>query len=298
MKKLRNPALALVALAVFTGFPVRQGAQQKDKPQSSPTSREKKAPTTDMKLGNSAQIDPQGDTKKLVAEAIASNIVTQKGKEFPFVAKGAGSDNPLTGGASCEPGNTQTFTHGAAIDLEGGYHVKKTETFPSGAPQEAIYSPPNADWLVQSYSRVIGSAGWTYVAADSAFPANYSFLTNSNYSSVKSNMHSFVGSLNVPGYVQVDLNTKLDTLISNISSYGYSLSGSHGTVRHTGQVWGMGVFNTQTGHAWYHGYINGTLVCAPAYLHDQQALTLRLKTWVKNVVSKLPVLMDKNLIKN
>ncbi|HEX3231745.1 MAG TPA: hypothetical protein VHQ95_22395, partial [Pyrinomonadaceae bacterium] len=64
------------------------------------------------------------------------------------------------------------------------------------------------------------------------------------------------------------------------------------------QVWGMGVFNTQTGHAWYHGYINGTLVCAPAYLHDQQALTLRLKTWVKNVVSKLPVLMDKNLIKN
>jgi hypothetical protein len=298
MNKLRNPALALVALAVFTGLAVRQSAQQKDKPQSPTRSREIKAPTTDMQLGQTAQIDPQADTKKLVAQAMDSNIVIQKGKEFPFVAKGAGSDNPLTGGASCELGDTQTFTQNAAIDLESPNHVKKTNTYPSSPPQRSIVSPPNADWVIQSYQRVITSAGPPYEAGDSAFPAGYSFLTTGNYSSVKSTMHSFVGGLKIPGQVQADLNAKLDTLISNISSYSYSLSASHGTVEHTALVRGTGVLNTQAGHSWYHGYINGTLVCAPAYLHDQQALTLRLKTWVNNVVRKLPVLADKNLIKN
>ena len=294
MKKLLTLALAIAALAIFTGLSEAQVAQQKDKQQRPPTSSGTKPATSEEKKADS--LEPSVDTKKVVAEAIASTIVTWKGKEFPLVAKGAGSSAALTGGATCELGDTQTFTDGAAIDLEGGYHVKKTSTVPSGAPQEAIYSP-GADWLVKSYVRVITSAAWTYVAADSAFPAGYSFLTNSSYSSVKSTMHSFVLSLNVPGYVQADLNAKLDTMVSNISSYSYSLSGSHGTVRHTGQVWGMGVFNTQTGHAWYHGHIDGTLVCSPAYLHDQNVLTVRLKTWVNNVVRKLPVHMTTELVK-
>jgi hypothetical protein len=279
MKKSLTLALALVALAVFAGLGV---AQQKDKQKKPPTGVETKQPTT----GEDA------DAKKRVSEAIASSIVTRKGVAFPIVAKGGGSNPTATGWASCEPGDTQTFTHGAAIDLEGGMHVPKNNTYPTPPPQIEIYSPPNADWIVQSYNRVITSVGPPYDAGDSAFPAGYSFLTSANYSSVKSTMHSFVGSLNVPGYIKVDLNAKLDTFLSNTSSYSYSLSASHGTVKHTATVWGTGVINPTTAHAWYHGYIDGTLVCAPAYLHDQNALTTRLKTWVNSVVRKLDVPVD------
>ena len=268
MKKLLTLALTLVALTVFTGLGVAQQPQ--------------------IGVAQQPQTGQSLDTKRLVAEAIASSIVKLKGKEFPSVPKGTGSDAAKTGGASCELGDTQTFTNNAAIDIEGEYHTAKSNTYPDPPPKRALVSPPNADWVIQSYQRVITSAGPPYEAADSAFPAGYSFLTTSNYNSVKSTMHSFVGSLNVSGYVQADLNAKLDTFISNISSYSYSVSTSHGTVEHTAFVGGVGLINPTTGHAWYHGYIEGTLVCAPAYLHDQAALTARLKTWVRRVVLQFP----------
>lgn len=282
MKRLITLTLTIAALALLTGVAVGQGPQQKDK--ASPTAQ--------------VAVDLGGDTKKLVANAIASSIVMLKGKAFPLFAKGSGPAPTATGGASCELGETQTFTNNAAIDLESPNHTAKTKTYPSSPPERKIVSPPNADWVVQSYQRVITTAGPPYEAGDSAFPAGYSFLTAGNYSSVKSTMHSFVGSLNVPGYVQADLTAKLDTLISNISSYSYSLSGSHGTVEHTALVRGVGVINPTTGHSWYHGYINGTLTCAPAYLHDQNALTTRLKAWVNSVVNKFPATINKDVAKN
>ena len=151
-----------------------------------------------------------GEDIKLLGQAITSSIVTRKGAEFPLVA-----------GASCEPHDTQTFTQNAAIDLESPVRVKKTNTYPDPPPMRKVVSPPNADWVIQSYHRVITSVGPPYEAGDSAFPAGYSFLTAGNYSSVKSTMHSFVAGLNVSGQIKADLNAKLDTLISNISSYSY-----------------------------------------------------------------------------
>lgn len=275
MKKSITLALAFIVLAVAASFSVVQGAQQ---------TNEQRLPAGRPQIA----VDPAAETKKLVAKAIASTIITRKGKEFPSVAKVTGS-TALTSVASCEPGDTQTFTKNAAIDLESPDHVKKTNTYPSSPPERKVVSPPNADWVIQSYERVITTAGPPYEAGDSAFPAGYSFLTSGNYSSVKSTMHSFVGSLNVSGQIKADLNAKLDTLISNISSYSYSMSASHGTVEHTALVRGTGVINTTTGHSWYHAYINGTLVCSPAYLRDQNALIERLKTWVNNVVSKIPI---------
>lgn len=296
MKKLQTLTLTLGALTVFTGLSVGQNA-----PPKKPTIRESKPITMgELKLDGPAQIAviQDAETKKLVAQAIAANIVKRNGKEFPSVAKGNGSNPTATGWASCELGDSQAFTQTAKIDLESPTRVKKTNTYPSSPPQEALYSPPNADWVIKSYNRVVTTAGPPYVASDSAFPGGYSFLTNSNYSSVSSTMHSFVASLNVNGNIKADLNAKLDTLISNISSYGYSLSGSHGTVRHTATVWGTGVTNFQVGHSWYHAYINGTLACSPAYLRDQNALILRLKSWVNAVIGKLPVALTKDVYKN
>ena len=280
-KKLQTLALTLIALASITGLSI---GQQKKKQPRFPTSVVVTTTGETMIKGASVQIEPNTEAfaEKAVAEAMASSVVTVNGKEFPSVAKGAGSDDPFTGGASCELGDTQAFTQNAAIDLESPKHVKKSNTYPSSPPERKIVSPPNADWVIQSYVRVVTSAGAPYEAGDSAFPAGYSFLTSGNYSSVKTTMHSYVGSLNVSGKVKADLNAKLDTLISNVSSYSYSLGGSHGTVEHTALVRGTGNTNTTAAHSWYHAYINGTLVCAPAYLHDQNALTTRLKAWVSS----------------
>jgi hypothetical protein len=280
MKKLLTLALALVALAVFTGLSVGQV-------------RRPRFPPGEIKVdktfpGTQLQLSPMEPTEQQVAEAIASSIVTRKGVEFPSVAK-VGSDTPLTGGASCEPGDTQTFTENAKFTLESPDHAKKTNTYPSDPTErKKVVSPPNADWVIQSYNRVITSAGAPFEAGDSAFPAGYSYLTAGNYSSVKTTMHNFVGGLNVSGKIKADLNAKLDTLISNTSSYSYSLGASHGTVEHTALVRGTGNTNTRVRHSWYYAHINGTLVCAPAYLRDQNELTARLKTWVNNVVSKIP----------
>lgn len=237
--------------------------------------------------------------------AIAASTITIKGKQYP-----AFSGKKSHGPASCQLGDTQSFSQGARIDIQGGYHVPKTNTYPSGGPEVEIYSPPNADWLIQSYHRVINSANGTYVAGDTAVPAGYSFTNSVNYSQVSSDMHSYVASLTGSGNIYgvsasmaANLNAQIQTNLSNIESYAYSLQSSNSSVKHNAQVWGMGVFNTQVGHAWYIGWIDGTLICAPAYLHDQAALEAGLKAWVQGVLARVrvyyqqsPVRLNKGVI--
>lgn len=279
MKASSTLAIVLVALAIHTSVALAQQADQKKKQESVAPSAAQKRPADTLQ---SMSVDRQ---RKAGQEAIAGSIVKIKGKEFPLLAKGTAPDKPQSGGATCELCDTQTFTRCAAIDLESPNHVSKDKEYHN----EAVCSPTNGDWTIQSYHRVVGSTGTPYNASDSAFPAGYSYLSNTAFSSVKSTMHGFVASIDIPDVIKADLNLKLDTMVSNMSSYVTSLSASHGTVKHSATVYGTGVFNTTTGHSWYHGYIDGTLICSPAYLHDQNALTARLKIWVNNVVKRLPV---------
>lgn len=228
------------------------------------------------------------DADGFLRQAIASTTFTRSGRLLPVIPLEPNSAKSASqGGASCELYDTTSFT-GAAIDLESGNHVKTNVYYPPAGPQVEIYSPPNADWVVQSYSRTVTTAGPPYQAGDSAFPAGYSFLSSGNYSAVTNTVQSYVASLNIPNKAKIDINANLATMISNISSYSMSIGASHGTVKHNAQIQGTGVFNTTTGHSWYHGYISGTLICAPGYLHDQAALIARLKGWVNQVVSRLP----------
>ncbi len=233
-----------------------------------------------------AAVKPGQIMENPVAQAVASSTVTRNGKSYPQVPTGSGADTASTGGASCELGDTQSFSQGASIHNASPNHVKKSNQY---GPVIAVFSPPNADWVIQSYSRVVTSAGDPYQASDSSFPAGYSFLTAAAFSSVRNNVHNFVTGLNIADMIKIDLKTQIDSMISNISSYTVSLGGSHGTVQHSATVWGTGILPSNKGHSWYDGYINGTLTCAPTYLRDENALTYRLKVWVNNVVRKLPV---------
>jgi hypothetical protein len=84
MKKLLTPALALVALAAFTGLGV---AQQKDKQQTPPTGVETKQPATGEKRLDKAT--PQLTKVKVLEVNNSAKTITvmAKGKTFTIDAK-------------------------------------------------------------------------------------------------------------------------------------------------------------------------------------------------------------------
>ncbi|MDB5072101.1 MAG: hypothetical protein JWM87_3212 [Candidatus Eremiobacteraeota bacterium] len=223
--------------------------------------------------------------------AIKASSIVYKGKLYPALktpSSGAAhksSSAAASQNASCPIGSTIAFDQGAAIDLEGGNHKPTNQTW---GPDEEVYSPPNPDYVIQSFGRTVSTAGGTYNAGTSQMPPNYSFTNSINYSTATNDLHNYVLSLNIPDVVKANLNTTINNTFSNYQSYAQTLGASAGTVKHHAQVWGTGVFNTSQGHSWYHGYIGGTLICAPAYLHDQALLEAGMKAWVNAVVSRLP----------
>jgi uncharacterized protein YdeI (BOF family) len=95
MKKLLTLALAIVALAVFTSLSVGQGAQQKDKQKSPPTSgATKPAPTSPpaATARNSAHATEQvmtGTVTKVNEKAQIFTLKTANGEQFTFSVKKA-----------------------------------------------------------------------------------------------------------------------------------------------------------------------------------------------------------------
>jgi hypothetical protein len=120
---------------------------------------------------------------------------------------------------------------------------------------------------------------------DDAQPANFSYLTSSQYQSVYEEMKNYVMNLNILNKYKVDLNLKLEEFVKNYGMYSNSISTSHGQVRHTARIQGRGMFN---GRSWYKGHINVTEICCPPEVRDAVQLKMTLKTWVDQTVSKLP----------
>ena len=211
-----------------------------------------------------------------LARAITANTEVKKGKAFPARhATNAGSSSKT---GSCAPTDTLSFSHVASISIASPNHTKKDNLYPDPEDREFYSAPPG--WVVQTYSRIVDTAGPPFTAGDSSTPANFAWNSSATYSSVKTQMHSFVASLNIPNVIKADLNAKLDSLISNIASASYSISSSSAVLTHHAQVSGVGVINTSTSHSWYSGWLSGTLVCAPDYMYDQGALINVLKSWV------------------
>jgi hypothetical protein len=212
--------------------------------------------------------------------AVKATSIVVKGRSYPALKSAAKAAS-----SSCQLGSTMAFNQAAQVDIEGGTHKSSSQTW---GPNEQVYSPPNPDYVIQSFNRTITTAGGTYTAGTSQMPPNYSFTNSVNYSSASNSLHNYVLSLNIPGVVQGNLNAMINSALSNYQSYSQSLGASSGTVKHQAQVWGTGVYNTQVGHSWYHGYIDGTLICAPAYLHDQNTLETAMKAWVDDVIRRMP----------
>ena len=236
---------------------------------------------------------PQG-SQSWIQAAIAESTTTIKGKQYPSRVGGLRSSS----GASCEIGDTMNFSHVAELNLASPMHVASSWT---SGPTTATYSPPNSDYVINSYSRVVSSRGSPESDSDSAFPAGYSGSNSGFYNAVSSTMHSYVAGLDASGSLfgmsasaKASLNAQINTYISNYQAYSYSIGGSNSSLQQTGQVWGAGKYNIHVGHSWYNGWFNGSLICAPAWLHNQAAMESQLKSWVQHVVSRYKVLQSAN----
>jgi hypothetical protein len=216
-----------------------------------------------------------------LAQAMAATTVVRKGKTFPAPHTTSTGANSKTA-ASCSPTDTQPFTRVASISIASPNHTKKENKYPDPEDREFYSAPPG--WVVLTYSRIQDTTGDPFVAGDSSTPANFSWNSSSTYSSVQTEMHSYVASLNIPDVVKANLNAKIDAMISDISSATYSLSSSSAVLTHHAQVMGVGVINPHTGHSWYTGWLNGNLACAPDYMHSGPALTSMLKSWVNTTL--------------
>jgi hypothetical protein len=229
-----------------------------------------------------------------IQTAIAESTITIKGKQYPAPLHTQRSSS----GASCQLGDTMNFSHVAELNLASPTHVSSSWTT---GPMTATYSPPNSDYVINSYSRVVSSRGNPETDSDSAFPAGYSGMNSGFYNAVSSTMHSYVASLAASGNLfgmsaagQASLNAQINTYISNYQAYAYSIGGSNSSLQQTGQVWGAGKYNIHVGHSWYNGWFSGTVICAPAWLHNQAGMESQLKAWVQHVVSRYSVLQKAN----
>jgi len=225
----------------------------------------------------SAQSSAGVTAPKELRAAISTSVINVNGKQYPALA-----------GGTCRLGDMKPFGPVAYINLAGGNHQRPSVATPAGAPRVASYSPSNPDWLIQFYDRHVDSANGTFVARDVASPPNYSF-TSVNYSALSTNMQNFVASLGLNDQHSAYINAHIQTYLLNYEAYANSISSANGSVRLTAQVWGTGAFNANPGHSWYTGWIVGSLVCAPAFLHDQDALEMRLEQWVRRVLVKAQI---------
>lgn len=231
----------------------------------------------------------RGDGAGGVREAILANTILRGGKRYPkmpTIAAGKRSSDGVL--ASCEIGDLMSVTNVASINLQGPKKAKKDVAHPPTGPMDQMWSPPNTDWVIQSYSRVITSKGGTTADSDTAVPSGYSSNAAGSYNTVRQATHDYVLSLSIPDIIKAELNAQIDTMVSNTGSYTSSLTASHGSVRHLAQVWGTGVANFSQAHSWYEGHINAQLICAPAYLRDPNVYLSRLKQWVDSTVASLP----------
>jgi hypothetical protein len=211
------------------------------------------------------------------------------GMVFPKVAPSSTAGAKLTGVAAqtqgtCTPGQTRSLNV-ASIDISSPNNMARDKQYPAEGPIKIVYSPPDANYVISSYSRVQLSGNHPYQASDSAQPGHFVYLTASEYQSAFEQMKEYVLKLNILDKYKADMNLKLEEFVKNYGKYSLSLSTSHSVVEHTALLHGAGWLN---GRSWYKGYIYVTEICAPTEVRDEAQLKMTLTAWVDQTASKLP----------
>lgn len=213
-----------------------------------------------------------------VQNVIAASVLRVQGREFPRLF---GVSNKS---GCCQPGDTRNVNGVATIDLSSPKGMAKNKYVPSSGYTETVYSPPLSCWAVSTYSRHVISANDPFEASADAQPANFHYLTNTQFNSTLEEMKNYVANLNILDKYKVDIVAKLESFVKSYSSYANEIQTSHSQVRHRARVQGRGAFN---GSSWYKAEINTSEVCCPPEVRDANALKATLKEWVDETATSL-----------
>lgn len=239
-----------------------------------------------------ARVQPASDASSeqdtQAKKVIEASVVNVNGMQFPVVTPTSNPSAKMAGAAAdsqgiCNPGQTRSVNV-ASIDIESPKNAPKSNQYPPNGPVMMVYSSP-AGWVISSYSRVQLSAIHPYYASDSSQPANFKYLTSSEYQNALETTKNYVLKADVLDKYKADINAKLEEIVKSYSKYSLSISTSHGAVTQTAFLNGAGMFN---GRSSYHGYINVNEICSPPELNDAMQLKAKLAAWVDQMTSKLP----------
>lgn len=261
--RLLTPLTFLIALALLpAGFRTSPAAAQSAAPQPA------------------ASADAAQDA--LAAQVLNDSVLTVGGLSFPKVSPPANAKMASSQGC-CTPGETRTVNV-AEIDLSTPKGTPKNQYAPADGPDEKVHGVPPC-WVIVSYERVITEANPPYQAGVDDQPANFNYLTSTQYQAVYESLKDYVAKLNILDKYKAELLVKLQEFVKNYGSYSNSISTSHAQVRHKGRVQGRGWFN---GSSIYRAYIRVTEKCCPPQVYDAQQLKTTLQAWVDETASKLP----------
>lgn len=195
----------------------------------------------------------------------------------------------MTTQSCCTIGETKQTNGVARLDMELPKNTNKNKT---RGPEESIYATSSC-WVITGYQRFIESqAGGSFSASEKVVPANYSYVSNSEYKKTFEDLRDYVLKANILDKYKADIILKLQTYVNNYSQYAQSLSVSNASVIHKAEIGGAGLFN---GRSWYKGYVNVTETCCPTEIRNPVDLASSLRLWTDDVLSKIP---KKNRLEN
>ena len=213
---------------------------------------------------------------------INSLVANINGLNFPIVQV---IESLRAVGTPGQPFETRNQIGVAPIDLETPQGYAKHKFVPLEGPREALYSPSPSGWVISSFAKRVTAANPPTDSSVDAVPANYTFVSSSQYAATLEEVKNYVGSLDIKDQFKIDFNLKLEEFIRNYGSSSSQISTSASTIRHRARVQGRGPFN---GSSSYHGVVDVVEVYCPPECRDVAQLKTTLKLWVDQTKAQLP----------
>ncbi|MDG1826122.1 MAG: hypothetical protein P8H62_07630 [Henriciella sp.] len=210
---------------------------------------------------------------KLVQNVSAASYA-HDGMDFPRVAQ-----TKSTGGFGiCDIGEQDSFTQN--FDHTSKKRAKKSWS----ETKDTVYSPTG--YVVLQGNVAVSSKKDPASFTTQLVPKNFSFNSSGEYSQVQTEMFDFVFGLDIPDTIKADVNTQLETYVSNYQSYTTTIGSSHGAFKVETVVHGTGrLARKKNAYSWVRGSLNVDGICAPPEISDPSILQNLLEQWVNEVTA-------------
>lgn len=239
------------------------------------------------KPGGPIQIDTKElEMKKEVIASINKSVKSIQGLSFPLSVNQQGQVKILSSG-TCAPGDVSRQDKGIYVSVM----MSKYQPTDKCDVAEPTYSSPDPNWVPWKFYKTLWSEANNKSHNVGVLPANFQYLKDSEFSTVHESMKNFVGGLEVPDWVKVDLKVKLESLVKGYVGYKNKVSSSHTAITYFAKACGNGRASGK--RSWHEGWLDIDRLCSPPEIKEAAALQKTLKTWVEARVDDYDLTAEK-----